>query len=128
VKLCRGAGHGGGDGPPFVVSPGAVNEQHFRRVALAAEAKAPDQAEGGVIAWLDVGPEPVKPQWLNGVPHGQAEPFGHWASSGLTDIHHPGSAPEERMPIMQTMERKKPRRRRSFTPEFKAEIVGRRRR
>jgi transposase len=27
------------------------------------------------------------------------------------------------MPIMETMERKKPRRRRSFTPEFKAEIV-----
>jgi transposase len=29
------------------------------------------------------------------------------------------------MPIMETMERKKPRRRRSFTPEFKAEIVER---
>jgi transposase len=27
------------------------------------------------------------------------------------------------MPIMETMERKKPRARRSFTPEFKAEIV-----
>ena len=27
------------------------------------------------------------------------------------------------MPIMETMERKKPRPRRSFTPEFKAEIV-----
>jgi transposase len=27
------------------------------------------------------------------------------------------------MPIMETMERKKPRSRRSFTPEFKAEIV-----
>jgi transposase len=32
------------------------------------------------------------------------------------------------MPIMETMERKKPRRRRSFTPEFKAEIVERCRR
>jgi transposase len=29
------------------------------------------------------------------------------------------------MPIMETMERKKARRRRSFTPEFKAEIVER---
>jgi transposase len=29
------------------------------------------------------------------------------------------------MPIMETMGRKKPRRRRSFTPEFKAEIVER---
>jgi transposase len=28
------------------------------------------------------------------------------------------------MPIMETMERKKTRTRRSFTPEFKAEIVG----
>jgi|SRR5580704_1522789 transposase len=28
------------------------------------------------------------------------------------------------MPIMETMERKKSRPRRSFTPEFKAEIVG----
>jgi transposase len=32
------------------------------------------------------------------------------------------------MPILETMERKKPRRRRSFTPEFKAEIVERCRR
>jgi transposase len=29
----------------------------------------------------------------------------------------------ERMPIMETVAKKKPRRRRSFTPEFKAEIV-----
>jgi transposase len=29
------------------------------------------------------------------------------------------------MPIMESMARKKPRPRRSFTPEFKAEIVGR---
>jgi transposase len=29
------------------------------------------------------------------------------------------------MPIMESMERKKPRQRRSFTPEFKAEIVER---
>jgi transposase len=29
------------------------------------------------------------------------------------------------MPIMETMERKKPRPRRSFTPEFKADIVDR---
>jgi transposase len=29
------------------------------------------------------------------------------------------------MPIMETMERKKPRPRRSFTPEFKADIVER---
>jgi hypothetical protein len=32
------------------------------------------------------------------------------------------------MPIMETVERKKPRPRRSFTPEFKAEIVERCRR
>ncbi len=45
-----------------------------------------------------------------------------WASTGLTDIHHQGMAPE-RISKMETMERKKPRPRRSFTPEFKAEIV-----
>jgi transposase len=32
------------------------------------------------------------------------------------------------MPIMETMARKKPRARRSFTPEFKADIVAARRR
>ena len=31
----------------------------------------------------------------------------------------------ERMPIMETMARKKPRLRRSFTPEFKSDIVER---
>jgi hypothetical protein len=54
VRLCRGAGHGGGDGPPFVVSPGAIDEQQFRGVALAAEAKALDQPEGGVITGLNI--------------------------------------------------------------------------
>ncbi len=36
-----------------------------------------------------------------------------------------GHPPPERMPIMETMERNKRRARRSFTPEFKAEIVER---
>jgi len=40
----------------------------------------------------------------------------------LTDIHHLGRCPE-RVFIMEVMERNKPRARRSFTPEFKAEIV-----
>jgi transposase-like protein len=40
----------------------------------------------------------------------------------LTDIHHQGRCPE-RVFIMEVMERNKPRARRSFTPEFKAEIV-----
>src|SRR5258708_8123737 len=40
----------------------------------------------------------------------------------LTDIHHQGFAPEG-CPTMESMGRKRPRRRRSFTPEFKAEIV-----
>jgi hypothetical protein len=40
----------------------------------------------------------------------------------FTDIHHQGHRPG-RMSIMDTMERKQPRARRSFTPEFKAEIV-----
>jgi transposase len=39
----------------------------------------------------------------------------------LTDIHHQGFVPEG-CPIMESMG-KKPRRRRSFTREFKAEIV-----
>ncbi len=47
-----------------------------------------------------------------------------WGSTGFTDIHHQGAAPE-RMLIMETVERKKPRPRRSFTPEFKADIVER---
>ena len=45
---------------------------------------------------------------------------------GLTrfDGHPPsGVPPPGRMSIMETMERKQPRARRSFTPEFKAEIV-----
>ena len=41
--------------------------------------------------------------------------------ASLTDIHHQGFVPEG-CPIMESMG-KKPRRRRSFTPEFKAEIV-----
>ena len=45
-----------------------------------------------------------------------------WAWPALTDIHHQGFAPEG-CPTMESMGRKKPRRRRSFTPEFKAEIV-----
>jgi transposase len=40
----------------------------------------------------------------------------------LTDIHHQGFIPEE-CPIMESMG-KKPRRRRSLTPKFKAEIDG----
>jgi hypothetical protein len=54
---------------------------------------------------------------LNGCPR-----ITVWASTGLTDIHPPGAQPQ-RMSTMETMERKKPRARRSFTPEFKAEIV-----
>src|SRR6516225_11451973 len=77
MRLCHGADHGGGDGPSFVVSPGAVDEQQFRGVALAAEAKALDQLEGGMVAGLNIGFEPVKPQLLEGIPHYQAKPFGH---------------------------------------------------
>src|SRR5258708_8667360 len=44
------------------------------------------------------------------------------ARPALTDIHHQGFAPEG-CPTMESMGRKRPRRRRSFTPEFKAEIV-----
>lgn len=40
----------------------------------------------------------------------------------MTDIHHLGFAPG-RMSDLGSMGRKKPRPRRSFTPEFKAEIV-----
>ena len=46
-----------------------------------------------------------------------------WASTGLTDIHHRAHTAPKRMSNMETMERKEPRPRRSFTPEFKAEIV-----
>ena len=41
------------------------------------------------------------------------------------DISNIRGAAPERMSIMETMERKKPRPRRSFTPEFKADIVER---
>lgn len=40
----------------------------------------------------------------------------------MTDIRDQGFCPG-RMPIMESMGKKKPRPRRSFTPEFKAEIV-----
>ena len=40
----------------------------------------------------------------------------------MADIHHQGLSPEG-CPTMESMGSKKPRRRRSFTPEFKAEIV-----
>jgi len=46
----------------------------------------------------------------------------HRASSALTDIQL--KPPPERMSKMETMEQRKTRPRRSFTPEFKAEIVG----
>jgi transposase len=45
-----------------------------------------------------------------------------WAWPALTDIHHQGFAPG-RMSDHGEHGRKKPRRRRSFAPEFKAEIV-----
>ena len=45
-----------------------------------------------------------------------------WASTGLTDIHHQGHSPGKDVQNGD-MERKKQRPRRSFTPEFKAEIV-----
>jgi transposase len=48
-----------------------------------------------------------------------------WASSGLTDIHHQGFCPGRKDVHHGDQERKQPRRRRSFTPEFKAEIVER---
>ena len=44
-----------------------------------------------------------------------------WAWPALTDTHHQGGTPEG-CPTMESMG-KKPRDRRSFTPEFKAEIV-----
>ena len=45
-----------------------------------------------------------------------------WAWHGLTDIPHQVQSTREDA-HMETMERKRPRPRRSFTPEFKAEIV-----
>jgi len=47
-----------------------------------------------------------------------------WASSGLTDIHHQGHGPGK---DVQNGDHgtEEPRPRRSFTPEFKAEIVER---
>jgi hypothetical protein len=48
-----------------------------------------------------------------------------WASSGLTDIHHQGLCPGRKDVHHGDHERKRPRRRRSFTPEFKAGIVER---
>ena len=47
-----------------------------------------------------------------------------WGSSGLKDIHQVGPRAPERMSKVENMAKKKPRTRRAFTPEFKAEIVG----
>jgi len=49
--------------------------------------------------------------------------MSNWASSGLTDIHHQGHSPRKDVQNGD-MEKRKTRPRRSFTPEFKAEIVG----
>ena len=48
-------------------------------------------------------------------------PLSQWAWPALADIHHQGFVPEG-CPTMESMG-KKPRRRRSSTPEFKAQIV-----
>jgi len=45
-----------------------------------------------------------------------------WASSGLTDIHHQGQCPGKDVQNGDDGEEKQ-RPRRSFTPEFKAEVV-----
>ena len=51
------------------------------------------------------------------------ELLGPWACPDLTDIQQVGGDPEKGMPTMETMAKKQPRPRRSFTPEFKAEVV-----
>jgi transposase len=48
-----------------------------------------------------------------------------WASSGLTDIHHQGFCPGRKDVHHGDHGAEAPWRRRSFTPEFKAEIVER---
>jgi transposase len=48
-----------------------------------------------------------------------------WACTGLTDIHHEGRGPGKDAQHYGDRERKKPRPRRSFTSEFKADIVER---
>src|SRR5579859_5694962 len=53
--------HLDGDGPPLVVPPRAVDEQHVRRVALLAEAVPPDQSQRRLVGRLDVGnPRPTR--------------------------------------------------------------------
>src|SRR5260370_33546070 len=71
--------HAAGDGPPLVISPRAVDEQQVGRVALVAKAESLDQLQGGMVAGLDLGFQPVKPQLLKGIAQHQVEAFGHVA-------------------------------------------------
>src|SRR5712692_6017765 len=73
------ADHAAGDGPSFVISPRAVDEQQVGRVALVAEAELLDQPHGGMVAGLDLGFQPVESQLLKGIAQHEAEAFGHVA-------------------------------------------------
>src|ERR1700761_4472732 len=65
--------HLAGDGPPLVVPPGAVDEQHGGRITLLAEPQPADQAKRGPVGRLNVGLEPVQPQLAERVPQRQAQ-------------------------------------------------------
>src|SRR3954451_20625034 len=74
--------HGVGDGPPFVVPPGAVDEQQLGRETLIAETMPLDQLQGGVVVRSDLGFQPVEPQLLEGMAQYKAEAFGHVSLAG----------------------------------------------
>ena len=77
--------------PALVVPPAAVDLEVARREALALESKALHQADGSLVAGLDVGFQAVQPQFTESMLDGQLQPFfhvalpaevGHGSSSG----------------------------------------------
>jgi len=69
----------GEDGPPFVVAPAPTDLEILRRVAFAGEAKSSDERDGGHIAGLNVGLEPVEAECPEPIGEGKPQGLGHVA-------------------------------------------------
>src|ERR1700678_224069 len=83
MRVYRGeARHLRGDGPPHVIAPASVDEQHARRVALLLEAMSPAQSKRGLVSRLNAVLQPVQAKLLEGVPQHQPQAFRHVALTG----------------------------------------------
>src|SRR5688500_15188672 len=70
------------DGPAFVVAPAAADLEVAGREALALEAGAADEGEGGGVVGLDVGLDAVELEALEGVAEDEPHPGRHVAAPG----------------------------------------------